>query len=332
MARSYFKQLLQGAQGGSLTPSRPISNLWKTAQIDSAHAEQPASLDSSIDTPRLRRARPLEAATQNFYSPHSPAVQKTSEASTDAEIHPAAPRKSKNTNATSVVVPKEISGPLPLTGRVAPSDLKPAIKSEGHARTEHRTEFLPELPSRSNATTVKSQSASIQSIAGSSDQPPARHNNARSEETRSEAHSSDPQPQLDPESSVRVNQRTLQAQPANGNKLREEISAGARAEITRRFSAPRLLEPEIPVMDAPARQPQPTLLEPAPPQRVREPQAGPKQGAAAGAPREEQRSIVQIGKIEVQVISPPVTSFRPAVAPVPPKPRLARGYDLWQAR
>jgi hypothetical protein len=43
----------------------------------------------------------------------------------------------------------------------------------------------------------------------------------------------------------------------------------------------------------------------------------------------EKTSTVQIGKIEVQVLPPPLPSYRQALPPAPPKGRLARGYALW---
>jgi hypothetical protein len=43
----------------------------------------------------------------------------------------------------------------------------------------------------------------------------------------------------------------------------------------------------------------------------------------------EKTNTVQIGKIEVQVLPPPVSSYRQAPPPAQPKGRLARGYALW---
>jgi hypothetical protein len=44
--------------------------------------------------------------------------------------------------------------------------------------------------------------------------------------------------------------------------------------------------------------------------------------------RASEKNAVHIGKIEVQVVSPPAPA-RHAAAPAPPKGRLARGYALW---
>ena len=50
--------------------------------------------------------------------------------------------------------------------------------------------------------------------------------------------------------------------------------------------------------------------------------------AARDESRASEKNAVHIGKIEVQVVSPPAPA-RHAAAPAPPKGRLARGYALW---
>ncbi len=50
--------------------------------------------------------------------------------------------------------------------------------------------------------------------------------------------------------------------------------------------------------------------------------------AARDESRASEKNAVHIGKIEVQVVSPPAPA-RHTAAPAPPKGRLARGYALW---
>jgi hypothetical protein len=79
---------------------------------------------------------------------------------------------------------------------------------------------------------------------------------------------------------------------------------------------------EEPLTQSIAHRPMP--LEPA---RRREAQRSEQAASAQRERRWQQKNTIQIGRIEVQVVSPPAVVQR--VAPAPPTARLARGYTLW---
>jgi hypothetical protein len=75
----------------------------------------------------------------------------------------------------------------------------------------------------------------------------------------------------------------------------------------------------------PAAQP-PMHLEP---MRLTMPSRPERTAPAQSQARSEQRNTIQIGRIEVQVVSPPAVVQR--AAPAAPTTRLARGYTLWSS-
>jgi hypothetical protein len=97
------------------------------------------------------------------------------------------------------------------------------------------------------------------------------------------------------------------------------------SRTTQTFPAP------TPDADAgrPALRTQPRLepIESPMPTRSREAFRAARQTSTAEEPRAKSNTV-QIGKIEVQIVPPPASSYR-TPPPAPPKARLARGYGLW---
>jgi hypothetical protein len=239
------------------------------------------------------------------------------------------------------------------TNAKTPSEVSnPAMRRAAMQLEPRAAQFPPQTTSRRHPHKSAPISSSPHSIAESADvSSHALHNDIQ--------HRADPLSALEPPSRGHRNDR--QAQPPNGNAIREALSSDARAEIVRRFS-PRP-EPQTVAMQAPPptsaspvtgnpratdsvaanRPAAPALLEPTLPARAPEPPPRPPFQSAAETQREAQRiresptsptplrTTVQIGKIEVQVI-PPMTTVRPAAPAAQPKERLARGYALWTGR
>src|SRR5271165_4636283 len=71
MARSYFNRILPGGTGRTLIPPRPVSNLWKSARIDSLEAEAPREASERLP---FRGESPPSPVVAPMPAPVSPAA------------------------------------------------------------------------------------------------------------------------------------------------------------------------------------------------------------------------------------------------------------------
>jgi hypothetical protein len=358
VARSYFSRVLEGSHRAALAPPRPVSSLWKTAHIARLGQSADSDLSSERNLPAMRNdqsrngqdsPRDAQRARAMQTPPAAPNVTAPGTAPAEALV----PRKSvpldRVRNSDSVAaspaaaVSKTVATRSPGARKAATEDSKPVIRPADRQREPRATELLPKPTSRRDSHTSQPPASSPQSIAGSSDVLQGAVSN-EIKRPASPQHASEP--------AVRVSRSNRQPDRANGNALREAISADARAEIVRRFSVRLKPEPQLtakqaapPITADPITVNRPTsaLIEPVLPIQTPEPPPRAQRSTAAVPPREAQRireaypspeaprTTVQIGKIEVQVV-PPMTTVRLAAPVAQPKQRLARGYALWPGR
>jgi len=362
VARSYFSRVLEGSHPAALTPPRPVSSLWKMAHIARLGQGADSDLSSGANLPPMRsdisrngqdspRNAERARAMRTLSAVSSVTAPVTAPATTPgvAPVIPGSATLQRARNSDSVTaspaaaVPKTVTTRRPDARKAATEDSKPVIRPADRQREPRTTELLPEPASRRDSHTWLPPAPSPQSIAGSSDVSQGAASNGIKR-------FASPQPASEPV--VRVSPANPQPDRANGNALREAISADARAEILRRFS-PRLkpepqlaakqAEPSITADPITVSRAMPALLEPGLPIQTPEPPPRVHRSTTAVPPREAQRireaspsleaprTTVQIGKIEVQVV-PPMTTVRPAAPVAQPKQRLARGYALWPGR
>jgi len=254
----YFSRLVRGGDSAPLAPPRPLSNLWKTAQIDAAVQ----NAESLSTTPRsaVRRSRAAEPAPS----------QNPSEVEGRSATHlgPVKPlQRSSNTRASQT----SLSGETQLSPLAVPTR-QDETSQRGHAQAG---------PSRH---TQKPAIAATVPTGPTSAVPSVEAKNIPAE-TR---------PMLVSESAH-----------ADGANL-----------ASRAFPAS---------IGGPPAHPQPMeSATPGPGESSRRT----RQSSTPEEPREK-TNTVQIGKIEVQVIPTPASSYRKTPPPAQPRARLARGYALW---
>lgn len=329
-------------------------------QVESGHAEQRTQADASIDRRRsvMRRGRMGDAGLlpsnsqaggdgqpvlERKVSPKSRRSAAGREAATPRRTN--GPVSGEASSARPVAAEAAKNGNVQLSGggQVAAENWSSSVKNDALERTVRGGKFLPEPESSGAAERLEAGSSSVESGDRPLNLSPAR---ARIEKTSGTA------PRIDSVPQTGRDRRAGQAVRASAHVDPVSVSADARDQVARRFSATRPPVPEMqagqstarempvsktpasempvkkaPVEKVPARSSRQEMVELAPPVRGRELQVGARGKSNAEAPRTAQRSTVQIGKIEVQVVSPPAPSFHPA--PPPPKARLARGYALW---
>ncbi|HEY4364597.1 MAG TPA: hypothetical protein VGN17_26775 [Bryobacteraceae bacterium] len=277
MARGYFGRLVWGAGGTALRPSRPVSNLWKSARMDAPAVEVTPDNDaaaSPVEAP-LRRARPA--------------------------VTPEA-MESKPVPATPVKGSRGIRDIRTVTV---------ADKPPPAGRGERRQERIAITPVKSQAP--KQDHTPIRE----GDQPEPQAAVAVSQSpTPEEAPRPTPKlpyrPQLEP---VRVRE---QVAPVRAEAREADAPAARRVRTEAASAAP--LATMTPTRNVPLR-----IEEP-----VRHRERTLREASAQEDVRAASKNSIQIGKIEVQVVSPPVP-VRYVAAPAAPKGRLARGYTLWSA-
>ncbi len=87
MPRSYFSGMVRGGGAVALAPSRPVSNLWKSAQMEGAAVESAGEAPAAVPFRRVRAGAALDPATE-------PVVRPSAETKTETrEVAPMRARK-----------------------------------------------------------------------------------------------------------------------------------------------------------------------------------------------------------------------------------------------
>ena len=316
MARSYFSRLVRGGEGALLAPPRPVSNLWKTALIGAAAAAldgEPLSTSQRYSKPSVRAADPVP--------PHNPA---TVESRPALPLRPVEPVGSgSRTRASQASVSGETVRPTP----VAATSAKAEATRQDVARRERQGQAGQALQARqpeSAATTVDSSAPTFSARREPTTPPAGPTPDARRFEAKPIPTEARQPGAVEPVPPVARPAAQRQPTPVYGSARRDKAAEAEHAAQAFPIPAP------VAEGESPAGRPQAHLqpIEWATPMRSREPSRPARQSATPQEPRAN-GNTVQIGKIEVQVVPPPVSSYRPA-PPAQPKVRLARGYSLWQ--
>jgi hypothetical protein len=297
MARSYFSRLVRGGESAPLAPPRPVSHLWKMAQIDAAAAPprvQPLSPSrrSSVPPSHADPAKPMMPAEQASRS--APGESRTRISPTSVPETPrrtAAAAYSAKTEATRHDPANFTKPPDPAVPATTPSvpaeEPRPPRSSSGS--TEILPQRFPTSPVSSHHEPALQLTDGAQPIAA---QPMATE--------------------------------VLRAAPIDPNPpVTKPVAAAAErpTPVSGKFTGENATDPVR------ATRPDLQPFESLPPGRFREPSRPARQSSIPEEPRPGENTV-HIGKIEVQVLPPPATSHRSAPR-VPAKGRLARGYALW---
>ncbi len=315
MARSYFNRLVHGGDAPRLEPLRPISNLWKTAQIDAA-AESPSAKPFPVPA---RASFPQRSAKEPVKPPASmrpSAPIGPPKASLVAPMQPAF--ASANTQANPAARVEAVSPHSRPSSTVPRRRDRNDFSETPHKRPEQSnpTHTAPEVesPPQPSVTWV----------------PPSREFSVQSSAT--ERHAAlppaipkDAPPSRTPEPILSTARPSEMAPPSPDHAGTQAPAAAPAPAVARPATSP------LPVAPAPMAPVATPIHHPhveavlanwfREPSRTTRPNATPTEAPS-------QANTVQIGKIEVQVISPPQPSPRSA-PPLPPTARLARGYALW---
>ena len=330
MARSYFSRLVRGGESALLAPPRPVTNLWKSAQIDSAVSVPDAGPVSTSHRNPMQRSRVSEPAlnpteVESWQAPHlSPArpVERSSRTRTpqiSAHGETERPALAAEPIRRAEGIRQDGITRRDAVTKAAQEQTAPAIQARGPA--------APALTAASSSPSVSAQSVSAQSVS------------IRSASTRRELST---QPASPAPSASAVEAKPLLKEsrlpdavepiPPIAGPAAEKQQAAVPVSVPQGHAADAAHASPAPVAAAenPAPQPRSGLqpIEWATPVRSREPSRPARQNSTPEQPSAK-GNTVQIGKIEVQVVPPLASSYRPAPA-AQPKARLARGYSLWQ--
>jgi hypothetical protein len=338
VARSFFSRLVRGGGSAPLAPPRPVSNLWKRAQIDAAAAgPRTESLSASggftIQPSRTADpAQPLKPAeVESWPAPQLSSVKPAQSASRARAPKTSVPIETLRPSPAAAVSPKIETAPQDAAQRAehgqpdpVPDPREPTVRSLG-SRPAGLPSDVAEIPNRRFASAISS-APPVSSRGELLAQPPTPSPSLRPIEAKpipTEARRPD---QLQPNPRV--------ARPAAAAADRQSIRLSGRATQDDAADGARATSPfpvRAPITEAPGRAQPPQSRLPsvglAAPIRARETSLATRQSSAPEAPRAKENTV-QIGKIEVQVVPPPTSNYRPA-PPSPPKARLARGYALW---
>jgi hypothetical protein len=332
--RSYFSRILPGSDQPALIPPRPITSVWKAAQIERSRQSDLSYLSTEPNlSPRSTRPARRNADAQS--APHVNNTESVSGTNIGPALAtPAFAQQFTSRRSSSSATGSFVAG----TKDAATSQSKTAAASIEHSHTGpgptvprdelHATELMP-----NREQSRKAQNIELPSM-------PQRTDRATPKEPSSIARhqAKEPSaalPSLDPSLPAHPVERQLP--PTSSPTLREAVSANARAEVARLFSSPTQATPAKQASSSatshpvPQVLPAPVLLEPTQPQHPSKTTARQASHSRAAQPAEAPRSAVTIGKIEVQIV-PPVTQIRPPAPAPQARPRLARGYALWAGR
>ncbi|HME37158.1 MAG TPA: hypothetical protein VKF84_18145 [Candidatus Sulfotelmatobacter sp.] len=319
MPRSYFRQFLPRADRATLTPPRPVANLWKSARLDWIAAEAPH--ESTAPVPYVSRRPPAPAGSLTR-PPAPPAIESKLEPLAPATLRP-----------RQTLQPSEPSPPASRNESLRGKNVSQPVTAPGDIRAEFTEEVRAPI-----ATTPEIPPTTRKSVPQGSDlsTPPdiPRLSQLASSAQQNASEISERRP-------AKLETR-LEASRVSSVRPESEAEPPARPTATR--AAMPVAAAPAPVSPVPAQMsvrstPQVSALAPlAPPpvpatrSRIDAVRQREENVASNRPAREESRAstqnAVQIGKIEVQVVSPPAAA-RYVAQPASPKGRLARGYALW---
>jgi hypothetical protein len=331
VARSYFSRLVRGGETAPLAPPRPVSNLWKKAQFDAAGTAPDTEPSSVNHRSAMQRGRVAEtvpslnaAESESRPAPHiSPA--KSPQSPTRTRVSAA--------QASQTSLSSETPHPAPTTAtsgrtRTTRQDMaSPVEQAQAPPAVQTWETVAPAVAASTSTPSVSSRREPSAQTAGPTPAPPRVERkpipgNARLPEAQQDTSTLSPSAAVEP--------TPLIARPV---AERRPMPVFETAHPEDSLDAPRTARalatpPPVPETISPAHRPQARLqpMESATP-GFREPSRRARQSSL----QEEsppKTNTVQIGKIEVQVLPPPVSSYRQAPPPQP-KGRLARGYALW---
>jgi len=315
VARSYFSRLVRGGESALLAPPRPMSNLWKTVQIDAAAAAPDVGPLSASHRSTMQRTRVAEPVPPlNLVEVESPPA---------THLSPARPvQSSSRTRTSQTSVSGEMLHPTPAAATLVRAE---ATRQHGASRAGQE-QAGPALQAWEPAAPAMAATSSARSVS-SRREPSTRPTGSMPAAHPVEAHPIPTETRLpdavEPIPPVARPAAERQSMTASGNAPQDDAAdassvpqdsstPGSLAEAARRALRPQArLQP----------------MESATPISFREPSRTARQSSTMEEPRAK-ANTVQIGKIEVQVVPPPASSYRPA-PPAQPKVRLARGYALW---
>jgi hypothetical protein len=343
VARSFFSRLVRGGGSAPLAPPRPVSNLWKRAQIDAAAAGPSTEALSASGRSTIQPSYTADSA-----QPLNPAEVESRPAPQLSSTKSA--RSTPRARARQTSVSGEVLRPTPAAAASAKTETTPEDPPKGQpGRAFQALEpTAPGLESplagfrsgeakiiRRGFPSAISSAPSVPSRRGPQAQPPSPSPAARPVEAKPDplvTHPVEAKPiRMEGRLPNPVEPNPPVERPVPAAADRQPMLVSGRALQDEAAPATRPFPTPPPIADAPGRAPPPQArLQPlglAAPLRAHEASLTTRQGSAPEEPRAKENTV-QIGKIEVQVVPPPAPSYRLA-PPAPPKARLARGYALW---
>jgi hypothetical protein len=294
VARSYFNRLVHGGASAPLAPPRPVSNLWKTAQIDAAAA--PPNVEPLAANPRsaIQRSRIAETL---------PSLNTTEVESRSApHLGPANPLQISTKRRVSAT---RVSATQASQTSISGETLRPAPTS---ATT--RQDKVSRAEQTQPATTLQTQELAMAATSSPPDsarrKPPTQAAGSRAVQAKA------------------IPTETRLSGAVEPMPVAESAHSDDAARATRTLPPPATTASAATLAHRPQARLQP--MDRATPTFREHSRA--HQSPIPEEPSEK-TNTVQIGKIEVQVLPPPVSSYRQAPPPAQPKGRLARGYALW---
>jgi len=337
MARSYFSRILPGGVGKTLVPPRPVSNLWKAALIDSMEAEAPqeASGQAAIHGEGRIEAAPEPGGGTGIATRPRAAIAGRQEMAVQSVRPSPGARQGQAPNRGGAMPPYSADH---FESNPARSNTPPAALDANHTHP-----LDPVTPPQAESTRRQSQNPSmtpdwhkarsrphLEPARSTGEQARAMVPGMRGAELgtplKDTAGPGSGAPAISPEWSdskwaprqARARNQGQEAADRTPDLYRADLAPG-RESAQVGVAGPEAMPPSL--KPVPREMP---VFEPVRPIEA----ASARAGMLQDEPRPAEKNSVQIGKIEVQVVSPP-DPVRYAAAPAQAKGRLARGYALW---
>jgi hypothetical protein len=294
VSRSYFSRVLRGGGSATLAPPRPVTTLWKAARIDRTANVAPVEEPAPASVLSRRRASPPVVTETGLTTQNG--VESKAEPGVEVTVRPRPVMREKQAirEAPTRVGPRKEPA---IRAAVVPGHSKP---SPAAIRTEPKT-------GKPDVTAAMPGSVANRKL-GPLNPPAVESARVRRQEPLVSAEQRRPVAELSPEPRQELHPEPRRAANAGPESTPERPERAGLAPIADALAPERAAFAQA---RTEAR-------------RLREP------GVAQEEPRAAARNGVQIGKIEIQVVSPP-GQVRHAPAAAPARGRLARGYALWAA-
>jgi hypothetical protein len=337
MARSYFSRLVRGGESALLAPTRPVTNLWKTVQIDAAVPAPDASPISTSYRSPIQRSRIAEPVPSSTEVESRPVPQISPAKPVEPSSRTQAPPISDHGETARSAPAAETTRRPEVIRQDATTRQDGVIKAtQRHAGpvVQAREIAAPAVTAASPSPYAPTKSVSAQSVPAQS--VPARPVSSRREPATQPV---GPTPSARPLEAKPVPKEsrlpdTVEPIPPVARRAAEKQPTSAPMSAPKSQAAETVHAAPAPITPAPVAAPEnpaprtQAVLQPiewATPMRSREPSRAARQTSTPEQPRANGNTV----QIEVQVIPPPAPSYRPMPA-AQPKARLARGYSLWQ--